>query len=117
MSNTTIKILPVPLDIEFRQGDTVSLSTTIKENGSAVDVSTRTYLAQIRKVKEGPVVEEFTIDMTLAATGKIVLNITPADSKLIPSGGYVWDLEQTNGGSVRTLLAGSVEVEADVSRT
>lgn len=90
---------------------------TIKEGDPAVavDVSARTYTAQIRRTTEGDVVADMTIDMSGAASGEVAFSIQDADTAEL-DGTYVWDLQQDTGGIVRTLLAGSFVVRRDVTR-
>lgn len=115
----TIDMRPARLGFKMRRGDDFAESITIKEGtpSVAVDVSARTYKAQVRTEEDSPdVVAEMTVDMTDAATGVIVISIQDAVTATM-LGDYVWDLQQTVGGSVRTLLAGAFEVEADVTRS
>lgn len=88
----------------------------VDENEAPIDVSARTYTAQIRTTTEATAVTAtFSVDMTAAATGVIVLRLadTITDDLL---GGYVWDLQQDTAGVIRTIMAGPFIVVADVTR-
>lgn len=115
----TVKVIPAKLNYTIVRGDDFADEVTIKEGGPpavAVDVSTRTYTAQIRSTPDGTVVASFSIDMTSAATG--VVGYTLADTVTDDlAGAYVWDFQQvTAGGITRTLMGGSFVVNKDVTR-
>lgn len=116
MAAATAEILPARLDIKLWRGDTVLVPVQIKESGAPANVTGRTYKAQVRREADGPVVASFTVDSTAAATGVIGLNLNASTTEALAPGSYIWDLEQKTAGSVRTLLAGHVEVRGDVSR-
>jgi hypothetical protein len=46
----------------------------------------------------------------------VTCTILPAVTETLPVGISYWDLEETNGGVVSTILAGTVNVLADVTR-
>lgn len=113
----TIKILPAKLNYKMMRGDDFADVVTIKEGDplAAVDVSTRTFTAQLRSTPAGAVVASFVIDMTSAATGEVGYSL--ADTVTDDLGGqYVWDFQQDTGGVIRTLMGGTFTVELDVTR-
>lgn len=114
----TVKILPAKLNFSITRGDDFAESFTIQEGDplAPVDVSARTYTAQIRATSEATTVTAtFSVDMTDAATGIVVLRLadTVTDDLL---GSYVWDLQQDAAGVIRTLAGGQFTVVADVTR-
>lgn len=114
----TVKVTPAKLNYTIVRGDDFADQITIQEGDplAPVDVSARTYTAQIRTTSEATAVTAtFTVDMTDAATGIIVLRLadTVTDDLL---GAYTWDLQQDTAGVIRTLAAGSFVVIADVTR-
>ena len=112
----TVTILPAKLNYKITRGDDFADEVTIKENGVAVDVSARTYTAQVRLTKDATdVVATFTIDMTSAATGVVGFAIADTITDDM-AGPYVWDFQQDTGGVIRTLMGGSFFVDADVTR-
>lgn len=114
MTTPTADFRPAALALKFRRGDAVSLPINISEDGSLIDVSTRTYLAQIRKSTEATeVLATFTVDTSSGADGIIVATLAAEDTVDL-KGDYVWDLEDTSTG--KTLLGGKVTVEPDVSK-
>lgn len=116
---TRIDLRPARLDYRIVRGDDFADVVTIKEGSPtpvAVNVSTRTYAAQVRRTKGGAVVAQMTIDMAAAASGDVgyaITDVVTADM----SGDYVWDFQQTNGGVVRTLMGGKFTVDQDVTRS
>lgn len=113
----TVSILPAKLSYKITRGDDFADVVTIKEAGVAVDVSTRTYTAQVRSSKNSEtVVATMVIDMTDAATGQVGYSLADTVTDDL-SGNYVWDFQQeTAGGVIRTLMGGSFFVDPDVTR-
>lgn len=114
----TIKILPATLNLEIVRGDDFAESFTIQEGDplAPVDVSARTYTSQVRPSADSTTVTAtFTVDMTSAAAGVIVLRLADTVTDDL-SGGYVWDLQQDTGGVIRTLITGDFTVNPDVTR-
>ena len=112
----TVTILPAKLNYKITRGDDFADEVTIKENGVAVDVSARTYTAQVRATTEATdVVATFSIDMSSAASGVVGFSIadTVTDDLLGP---YVWDFQQDTAGVIRTLMGGTFIVQPDVTR-
>jgi hypothetical protein len=113
----TVKVLPAKLNYKMMRGDDFADEVTIKEGdpSAAVDVSARTYTAQVLSTPDGAVIASMTIDMASAASGVVgyALADTVTDDL---SGSYVWDFQQDTAGVVRTLMGGSFVVEKDVTR-
>lgn len=113
-----IKLRPGKLDLDITRGDDLAVSMLFEEGDppAAVDVSTRTYTAQIRtSPNAATVAATFTVDMTDAAAGLIVLRLADTVTEDL-LGSYVWDLEQDDGGVIRTYTGGSFVVSPDVTR-
>jgi hypothetical protein len=87
-------------------------------NGAAVDLTGRTYRCQWRLTPEtAAIAETAAIDTTSAATGVILASLTAAEITALGVGTWAYDLEETNGTTVSTVVAGTVRVVQDVSRT
>ena len=72
----TVDIRPAKLNYKITRGDDFADQVTIKENGVAVDVSARTYTAQVRSTKDSEdIVAQMVIDMTSAATGVVGFSV------------------------------------------
>lgn len=106
---------PAKLNYKYKRGDTVAEPITIKEGGEVADLSDRTYAAQLRKAADAEVFVQMTVDETDKAEGTIVLRLEHEETIEL-SGRYVWDLEQTRGNVVRTLLGGDFLFDPDVTR-
>lgn len=121
---TTINQTATPLDIHFVQGDTFRRrlffftltdpddpeSTPIPTNVSTWGIS-----AQIRRRANSSTSVDFDIDMTDAATGYVTISITDDDAATLAESNK-WDLQRVLGGETRTLLAGDVTVDREVTR-
>lgn len=96
-------------------GDVVPLGTIEIENaGVPVNVSTRTYAAQIRPQAGATAVIDITIDTTDAATGKLELAVDLTDTDATP-GTWWWDLVETDGTRVETILGGPFLIGARIT--
>lgn len=112
-----VDLRPARLDYKLVRGDDFGDTVLFQDDGdppAAIDVSTRTFSAQVRSTPDGEVVASMSIDMTDAATGAVGYAIANADTDEL-SGEYVWDFQQSVGGSVRTLMGGKFVVYADVT--
>lgn len=111
----TVDLRPEPAKLKIARGDDFSMPVVIKEDSVLVDVSSRTYTAQLRRTKNGALVSNFGIDATNAATGTIVFTLADTVTDDL-NGTYYWDFQQFAAGVVRTLMGGAFVVEPDVTR-
>lgn len=126
-----IGLLPTPLDIDLYSGDSFTASFQFNDDSDppgAVDLSSYTFNAQVRSDQtDTGTPTTFSIDTTGAASGTIVIHLTPAQTTALllarPGGskaaGLTWDLQRTVTGSsddVRTLFAGTVTITLDRTR-
>lgn len=104
-------------DISIYQGDFYTHEARIKNSSNnAINISGRTYTAQIKKSKgSGSVVASFTTEITNAANGILTFSMSASNTGNIPSGTYYYDLEEVNGSVVTTLMGGKVTVIGDIS--
>jgi hypothetical protein len=109
---------PADQDLIITRGDTETLVVTITSDGStAINISGRTYRAQIRSSQDSTTVKaSFTCTVTSAANGQVTCVLSATDSAALPVGIAYWDLEENASGVVSTILAGNVTVLADVTR-
>lgn len=108
----------------LKRHDTWATEIRLMTNGATPtprDVSALSYAAQIREepvvtgVATGAPLAEMDVDMTDAATGVLVLRLTSDQTRDLPSAGF-WDLQQDDGGTLTTLIAGKIVVVDDVTR-
>jgi hypothetical protein len=115
----TVKVLPAKLNYKIMRGDDFADVVTIKEGepSAPVDVSGRTFTAQVRASPDATaIIASFSIDMTAAASGEVGYSLADTITDDL-SGSYVWDFQQeTAGGAIRTLMGGAFVVEKDVTR-
>ena len=110
--------VPAKQNLVMTRGDTESIVITMKDSSNAViNITGRTYRAQIRSTKDsGTIDATFTCTITNAANGEVTCTILPAVTETLAVGIHYWDFEETVSGVVSTILAGSVNVLADVTR-
>ena len=116
--------LPGKADLSLYRGDTrVWVVAFTADDGTSLDLSGRTWVAQIRSDlnRTDPVVATITVDDTDSATGSLTLTLTAAEAAnlgpLDDTGKATlhWDLQSDDAGIVQTWLAGKVKVVGDVS--
>jgi len=107
------------LSLVIRIGDSKQININFKNNaGSYVNITGRTYKAQIRRTADDPnVMAEFTCVIANGAQGQLVLTLTPTQTSALRAGSAKWDLQETYGSTVNTIFKGTVAIEKDVSRT
>lgn len=111
----TISDLPEKVKLRSKRGDTVGKLIQINDAGSnPVDLTGRTFAAQLRRSPNSSSAVDVTVDTAGAATGQLVLRIASSVTETL-SGDYQWDLEQTMGGTVRTIIEGSWTFSPDVT--
>lgn len=105
-------------NISIYKGDTYTHEVSIKDSSNtAIDISGRTYLAQVRRTASSTdVVLTFTSTVTDAEGGVLQLSLTSDQTSNLQSGNYTYDLQETNGSNVLTLMYGSITVTGDVTR-
>lgn len=122
MARNKIDLNPQVLDLVLYAGDGVSFRLTFKTSaGAELDMS-GAMKAQIRLEREAPdpAKADFDVDMTDAATGVILLELSGADTHALITSGEkfvgVWDLQWTPTGSEPlTVVQGKVECMPDVT--
>lgn len=115
------------VDITCRKGDTFTLSLTITNAaGDQAGFSAgNTFLMQVRDSDTGDNVIAnassalFEINVTATseqvAAKKIDLTLAASVMETMPSGLYVYDVEQTSDLTVKTLIYGTIKINEDIS--
>lgn len=108
-------------NIEITRGDdyshVVTLATRSGSVVTPVNITGRTYTAQLRKAKSQVVPDAaFTCVVTNAAGGEVTITMAHAITAAIDPGCYYWDLQQNAGGILHTILGGKADVVTDSTR-
>ncbi len=87
------------------------------DGSTPVNITGRTYAAQLRTNPDiSTVSATATCTVTDGANGVMTVVFSATSTALLSPGNYYWDLQETNGTVVTTVLAGTVVVLADVTR-
>jgi hypothetical protein len=118
-----IDVQPSALDLKLYAGDGIEFRLICTDTGDEPVDITGVVQAQIRqnRLNSDPPLTEFTVGLTDAYLGIIVLSLTGDQTQaLVNSSGKfagVWDVEwEPAAGQPRTLCQGNVECVADVTR-
>ena len=100
------------------QGATFTRTLTVKENGSAMNLTGYSVASLMRSTHDSStVVGTFACTLSNASGGIITMSMTASVTGAIEEGIYVYDLEITSGaGIVTRLLQGEVTVNPEVTR-
>jgi len=115
--------MPATIDLVVYAGDTFRETFVVTSEGSPVDLSDYTFLAQVKADRnDANPLKTFSVDDGDAETGQIVLTMSGTDTAALVVGDIesftgVWDFQTTDGdGIVRTWFGGAITVSLDVSR-
>ena len=101
-------------DIRITQGDDlVEVFSFQDSDGEDIDLAGYSFLSQVRRTADGPVVAPFTISVSgSTVTRRISAAVTAGFD-----GEYVHDFQWTTPENiVRTLITGKLEIEPEVTR-
>ena len=101
-------------DIRITQGDDlVEVFSFQDSDGEDITLAGYTFLSQVRRTTDGPVVAQFTITVNGSnVTRRINASVTQGFE-----GTYVHDFQWTTPDNIRrTLLTGILEIQAEVTR-
>lgn len=109
---------PANYPLTVRTGDTETVTVTLQDSaGAAINITGRTYQAQIRDTAASTaVLATFTCSVTNGTAGVFACTLGTATTAALAEQTAVWDCQETNAGVVTTLLAGQVWVVQDVTR-
>ena len=109
---------PATQDLTITRGDTETIVVTLTTDGTtAIDVTGRTYTAQLRSTPDISVISaSFNCTVTNGAAGQVTCVMTSTASAELSPGFFYWDLQENASGTISTVLAGTVTVLADVTR-
>lgn len=109
---------PASWPLTVRIGDTETVTLYLQDAaGTAINITGRTYAAQIRETADASsVLASFTCAISNAAGGIVTATLPAATTAALTPGAAVFDLQETNSSVVTTLLAGPVTIVQDVTR-
>jgi hypothetical protein len=102
----------------LEQGTTFSKTITVKQDGSALNLSGYTVRSQMRSTHDSSSVAlSFTASVSDASNGKITISANDTQTSAVEEGIYVYDLEmESTLGVVTRLIQGKVTVTPEVTR-
>lgn len=101
------------------QGSDFAINFTVKEDGSAKNLTGYSARAQMRTSKTASsVAATFTCTISTPSNGTITMSLPNSVSSPLAAGTYVYDLEifTANNASVTRLIQGSVDLTQEVTR-
>tara|TARA_B110000902_G_C13855717_1_gene417002 strand:+ start:207 stop:545 length:339 start_codon:yes stop_codon:yes gene_type:complete len=101
------------------QGSDFAINFTVKEDGSAKDLTGYSARAQMRTSKTASsIAATFVCAIGTPANGTITMSLPNVTSSALTAGTYVYDLEifTSNNVAVTRLLQGSVDLTQEVTR-
>lgn len=106
------------LNIDFVRGDDYSHVLAFQTvDCDPLDISGRTYAAQVRKHSSQTVPDAtFICVVTSDVDGIVTITLTAVATAALSPGEYMWDLEERIASTTTTLLGGKVVVLSDVTR-
>lgn len=108
---------PAQYPLTIRIGDTESVNLTLTDSAGAINITGRTYAAQIRAaIDDTTALAAFTCTIANAAAGLVTCTLPASTTGALSPATGVWDLHETNGSVVTTLLAGPVQIQRSVTR-
>jgi hypothetical protein len=111
---------PLTANLTFVRGDTWQFQVVITSDADGtvpVDITGYTFAAQCRTDPDiSSISGTATCTVTDAVQGTLVVSWPATVTSSIATGLYYWDLQQTAGSAVTTIMAGQITVLADVTR-
>lgn len=109
---------PANYPLSIIAGDTKTVSLTLKDaSGTPINVTGRTYAAQLRSTVEATsTLATFTCSIVSAPAGTVNCTLPAATTTGLAAGDAIWSLRETNGTVVTTLLEGPVRISQSPTR-
>jgi hypothetical protein len=106
------------VDITCRKGDSFRLEITFRDtNNESMDLTGYEWKLDVRETDTSSqaIIEDTEFSYDGNSSGLLVVEATPNTMAAIDGGIYVYDLQSTNAGSVKTWLYGIFKVNEDVT--
>jgi len=111
---------PVKANQVFTRGDTWQFQVVITSDEAGetpVNITGYTYACQVRTTPNiAAITATATCTVTDGPAGELLVSFAATVTDDVDEGKYYYDLQQTAGSSVTTIMAGEIEVLADVTR-
>lgn len=106
------------VDITCRKGDTFELEFVFNDaDGNAIDISTYSWKMDVKETdtSAGDIIADTDFTYSGNAGGTLTITATAATMAAIDGGLYVYDLQSTDGSTVKTWVYGVFKINEDVS--
>ena len=106
------------VDITCRKGDTFKLEFTFTDDdGDAIDLTTYTWKMDVKETdtSSSDAIGDSSFTYSGNDEGKLTITATASTMAGVSGGLYVYDLQSTNSGTVKTWVYGIFKVNEDVS--
>tara|TARA_R110002111_G_scaffold175778_3_gene241340 strand:+ start:353 stop:712 length:360 start_codon:yes stop_codon:yes gene_type:complete len=106
------------VDITCRKGDTFSLEFTFKDSaGVAINLTGYTWKMDVKETdtSSGDIIADSSFTYSGTAAGLLTVTATAATMAGVIGGLYVYDLQSTTGGAVKTWIYGLFTINEDIS--
>lgn len=106
------------VDITCRKGDTFNLELTFKDpDGVGLDLSAYTWKLDVRETDTSStaIIEDDAFSYTGLSTGVLTIGAPAVTMAAIEGGIYVYDLQSSSAGVVKTWIYGIFKVNEDVT--
>ncbi len=106
------------VDITCRRGDTFKLEFTFTDDdGDAIDLTSYTWKMDVKETdtSSSDTIGDSSFTYSGNDEGKLTITATASTMSGVSGGLYVYDLQSTNSGTVKTWVYGIFKVNEDVS--
>tara|TARA_R110000824_G_scaffold283089_1_gene471452 strand:- start:343 stop:702 length:360 start_codon:yes stop_codon:yes gene_type:complete len=106
------------VDITCRKGDTFSLEFTFTDSsGVAINLTGYTWKMDVKETdtSSGDIIADDSFTYSGTAAGLLTVTATASTMAGVTGGLYVYDLQSTTGGSVKTWIYGLFTINEDIS--
>jgi hypothetical protein len=106
------------VDITCRKGDSFRLELTFKDDtGAVINLTGYTWKLDVRETdtSASAILEDDAFTYSGTTLGVLTITAPPVTMSAVSGGLYVYDLQSTNSGAVKTWLYGIFKVNEDVT--
>lgn len=106
------------VDVTCRKGDSFELKFTFTDDaGDAIDISGYTWKMDVKETdtSSSDIIADSSFSYSGTSLGVLTITATAAVMAAVSGGLYVYDLQSTNSGTVKTWVFGIFKINEDVS--